>query len=129
MIQKMTVVHIVKDRGRIQKTVHNLSMTMDYLKNTIRLSLLVIVVAAFVDIPYGAAIVAVLGLAIGLQRDSGDLVRTLAIAIGLSISADALDAIPAIGSYVTAIADGGAALAAASALGVLGKWAWEQVGV
>jgi len=101
---------------------------MDYLKTTLRVALLVIVVGAFVEIPYGAAIVAVLGLAIGVQRDTGDMVRTFIIAIGLSVAAGALDAIPAVGSYITAIMEGGAALAAASALGVLGKWVWEQAG-
>ncbi|MDE2995974.1 MAG: hypothetical protein OXT73_04455 [Bacteroidota bacterium] len=85
--------------------------------------------AAFVEIPYGAAIIAVLGLAIGVQRDSSDLTRTFIIAIGLSITAGALDAIPAVGGYITAIMGGAAALAAASSLGVLGKWVWEQAGM
>ena len=102
---------------------------MDYLKTTLRVGLLVVIVAAFVEIPYGAAIVAVLGLAIGLQRDTSDMVRTFIIAIGLSITAGALDAIPAVGGYITSIMDGAAALAAASSLGVLFKWIWEQAGM
>lgn len=102
---------------------------MDYLKTTLRVGVLVVVLAAFVEIPYGAAIIAVLGLAIGVQRDSSDLTRTFIIAIGLSITAGALDAIPAVGGYITAIMGGAAALAAASSLGVLGKWVWEQAGM
>lgn len=102
---------------------------MDYLKTTLRVGVLVVVVAAFVEIPFGAAIVAVLGLAIGVQRDTSDLVRTFIIAIGLSITAGALDAIPAVGGYITDIMGGAAALAAASSLGVLGKWVWEQAGM
>ena len=102
---------------------------MDYLKTTLRVGVLVVVLAAFVEIPYGAAIIAVLGLAIGVQRDSSDLTPTFIIAIGLSITAGALDAIPAVGGYITAIMGGAAALAAASSLGVLGKWVWEQAGM
>ena len=101
---------------------------MDYLKTTLRVGVLVVVLAAFVEIPYGAAIVAVLGLAIGVQRNTSDMVRTFIIAIGLSITAGALDAVPAVGGYITAIMGGAAALAAASSLGVLGKWVWEQAG-
>lgn len=102
---------------------------MDYLKTTLRIGVLVVVVAAFVEIPYGAAIIAVLGLAVGVQRDTSDMVRTFIIAIGLSITAGALDAIPAVGGYITAIMGGAAALAAASSLGVFGKWVWEQAGM
>ncbi|MGB0651092.1 MAG: hypothetical protein ACPG8N_10110 [Rhodothermales bacterium] len=102
---------------------------MDYLKTTLRVGVLVVVVAAFVEIPYGAAIIAVLGLAIGLQRNTSDMVRTLTIAIGLSIASGALDAIPAVGGYITSIMGGAAALAAASALGVFSKWVWEQAGM
>lgn len=101
---------------------------MDYLKNTIRVGLAVVIVAAFVEIPYGAVAIAVLGLAIGVQRDTSDLIRTFTIAIGLSITSGALDAIPAVGAYITAIMAGAAALAAASSLGVLCKWVWEQAG-
>ncbi|MDA0875469.1 MAG: hypothetical protein O3C45_10475, partial [Bacteroidetes bacterium] len=99
---------------------------MDYLKTTLRVGLLFVIVAAFVVIPYGAAIVAVLGLAIGLQRNTSDMIRTFTIAIGLSITAGALDAIPAVGGYITSIMAGAAALAAASSLGVLFQWIWEQ---
>jgi len=107
---------------------HILRGSMDYLKTTLRVGLLVVIIGAFVEIPYAAAIIAVLGLAVGVQRDSGDLVRTLVIAIGLSVASGALDAIPGVGEYLTAILVGAAALAAASAIGVLLKWTWEQVG-
>jgi hypothetical protein len=102
---------------------------MDYLKTTLRVSVLVVVVAAFVEIPYGAAIIAVLGLAIGVQRNTSDMVRTFILAIGLSITAGALGAIPAVGGYISAIMGGAAALAAASSLGVFGKWVWEEAGM
>jgi hypothetical protein len=102
---------------------------MDYLKTTLRVGLVVVILTAFVEIPYAAAIIAVLGLAVGVQRDTGDLVRTLIIAIGLSIVAGALGEIPAVGGYLTDILTSVAALAAASAVGVFGKWTWEQVGM
>ncbi len=102
---------------------------MDYLKTTLRVSVLVVVVAAFVEIPYGAAIIAVLGLAIGVQRNTSDMVRTFILAIGLSITAGALGAIPAVGGYISAIMGGAAALAAASSPGVFGKWVWEEAGM
>ena len=107
---------------------------MDYLKTTLRVGLVFVILTAFVEIPYAAAITAVLGLAIGVQRDTGDLMRTFVIAIGLSIVAGALNEIPGVGVYLTDIltnsdgTGGLAALAAASAVGVLGKWAWEQAG-
>ncbi|HAY36994.1 MAG: hypothetical protein HOC28_05670 [Bacteroidetes Order II. Incertae sedis bacterium] len=102
---------------------------MDYLKNTLRVGLLVVLLTAFVEIPYAAAIIALLGLAVGVQRDTGDLVRTFVLAIGLSICAGALGEIPAVGGYLTDILTSAAALAAASAVGVLGKWVWEQAGM
>jgi len=102
---------------------------MDYLKTTLRVGLLFIILTAFVEIPYAAAITALLGLAIGVQRDTGDLMRTLAIAIGLSLFAGALGEIPAVGGYLTDIFTNGAALAGASALGSLCMWAWEQAGM
>jgi len=101
---------------------------MDYLKTTLRIGLLVVIVAAFVEIPYAAAIIAVLGLALGIQRNTDDMVRTFIIAIGLSVAAGALDAIPGVGSYITAIMENAAAFAGASALGILAHWSWEQAG-
>ena len=101
---------------------------MDYLKTTLRVGLVFVILTAFVEIPYAAAITAALGLALGVQRDTGDLMRTFVIAIGLSIVAGALSEIPGVGGYLTDILTNFAALAAASAVGVLGKWAWEQAG-
>jgi len=102
---------------------------MDYLKTTLRVGLVVVILTAFVEVPYAAAIIAVLGLAVGVQRDTGDLVRTFVIAIGLSIVAGALGEIPAVGGYLTDILTSAAALAAAAAVGVLGKWTWQQAGM
>lgn len=101
---------------------------MDYLKTTLRVGLVFVILTAFVDIPYAAAITAILGLALGAQRDTGDLMRTFVIAIGLSIVAGALSEIPGVGGYLTLILTNGADLAAASAVGVLGRWAWEEAG-
>ena len=102
---------------------------MDYLKTTLRVAFVFIILAAFVEVPYAAVIIAVLGLATGLQRDSGDLIRTIVIAIGLSVAAGALDVIPVARGYLTAILGNAAALAAASYIGVLLKFSWEQAGV
>ena len=62
---------------------------------------LVAVVGAFVAIPYGAALVAVLGIAGGWFIAAEDRQRLLIAALALIAVHGALGAIPAVGDYLT----------------------------
>lgn len=62
---------------------------------------LVAVVGAFVAIPYGAALVAVLGIAGGWFTAEEDRQRLLIAALALIAVHGALGAIPAVGDYIT----------------------------
>jgi hypothetical protein len=62
------------------------------------------VVSAFVAIPYGGLAMVVLGAALGIMGVSADE-RTLylVVAVAIGVVAGGLDAIPAIGPYITSI--------------------------
>ena len=62
---------------------------------------LVAVVGAFVALPYGAALVAVLGIAGGWFTAEEDRQRLLIAALALIAVHGALGAIPAVGEYIT----------------------------
>ena len=80
------------------------------------------IVAAFVSIPYSAAIVAVLGIAGAWYIAEEDRNRFLVAAIALSIAHGGLNAIPAVGGFITTALGGlnGLFLAAAATVIVLG---------
>jgi len=83
---------------------------------------LVAVVGAFVAIPYGAALVAVLGIAGGWFTAEEDRQRLLIAALALIAVHGAFGAIPAVGEYLTAALGGLSGLfnAAAATCIVLG---------
>ncbi len=83
---------------------------------------LVAVVGAFVVIPYGAALVAVLGIAGGWFTAEEDRQRLLIAALALIAVHGALGAIPGVGEYLTAALGGLSGLfnAAAATCIVLG---------
>jgi len=83
---------------------------------------LVAIVAAFVAIPYGAALVAVLGIAGGWFTAEEDRQRLLIAALALIAVHGALGAIPAVGEYLTTALGGLSGLfnAAAATCIVLG---------
>lgn len=80
------------------------------------------VVAAFVSIPYSAAIVALLGIAGAWYIAEDDRNRFLVAAIALSVAHGGLGGIPAIGGYISTALGGinGLFLAAAATVIVLG---------
>ncbi|MDH3266257.1 MAG: hypothetical protein OEM25_04760 [Gammaproteobacteria bacterium] len=87
---------------------------------------IVAVVAAFVAIPYGAAIVALLGIAGGWFIAAEDRQRLLIAAIALLAVAGGLDAIPAVGGYITTALNGlsgllNAGAATAIVLGIIDR--------
>jgi hypothetical protein len=83
---------------------------------------IVAVVAAFVAIPYSGAVVALLGIAGGWYTAAEDRQRLLIAAIALIAVAGGLDAIPAVGGYITTALGGLSGLfnAAAATAIVLG---------
>lgn len=73
------------------------------------------VVAAFVNIPYAAAVLVVLGIPIGIAAAGDAHVRILVSALVLNLVGHAFDAIPALGMYIGGIiANVGVVLAGAA---------------
>jgi hypothetical protein len=66
-------------------------------------ALAIAVIAAFVSIPYVAAILVILGIPIGLWVAGDAHVRVLVSALVLTMLGHAFDAIPAIGPYIGSI--------------------------
>jgi hypothetical protein len=83
---------------------------------------LVAIVAAFVSIPYSAAIVALLGIAGAWFIAEDDRSRFLIAAVALSVAHGGLGGIPAVGGYISTALGGlnGLFLAAAATVIVLG---------
>ena len=78
-------------------------------------ALAIAVIAAFVSIPYVAAILVILGVPIGLWAAADAHVRVLVSALVLNTLGHTFDAIPAIGPYVGSIVGNvGIALAGAA---------------
>jgi hypothetical protein len=73
-------------------------------------------VAAFIDVPYFALALLVLGLALGHFFAREDHVRLIVSALALSAFAHLLGAVPAIGNYLAAIIANFGLLAAGAAL-------------
>jgi len=84
------------------------------------LALLLAIVMAFVSVPYGALGLAVLGLLNGFMGvEEERRINYLLMAIALTMSASALNMVPAVGSYLTAIFSNIAAVLQAGVLALL----------
>lgn len=93
---------------------------MDTAKIIRIVALLVAVVAAFANIPYAAEVMIVLGLAIGfvgLHEDKR--LQFLVMAVALNFVANALDPLPGIGPYLTAILGNVSTIVSAGAVAVI----------
>jgi hypothetical protein len=83
-------------------------------------AILVAIAAAFVAIPYGAVLMALLGLAIGFMGVTEERrVLFLVMAVALVTAAGSLGSIPAIGEYLTAILGNMSAIVNAGAIAVI----------
>lgn len=85
------------------------------------LGLVVAVVGGFVEIPYAALALLVLGLVVGYFIAKEDHVRVIVSALALVAFAHSFDAVPAAGHYLSGIFDGVAKLAGGSALMVISR--------
>lgn len=101
---------------------------MNIAKILLIIILLVSVVSAFVAIPYLAALAAVLGLVNGvLYVEEDRRIYIMLLAVVLGTSAGALGGIPEVGGYLTAMLTTLGSIAAAGAIGVIGKGISERL--
>ena len=85
------------------------------------------VVAAFVNVPYAAAILAILGIPIGLATSGDAHVRVLVSALVLNLLGHAFDAIPAVGLYVGSIIANVGIFVAGGALAIVFKNIYARI--
>ena len=67
------------------------------------IGLLIAIAAAFVKIPYAMVLMAVAGVIVALNIATEDSVRVIVSAIAIPVVAGLFNALPAVGTYVTAI--------------------------
>ncbi len=79
----------------------------------------ILAVALVPNIPLGGLILAIVGLVVGYFIASEHQTGTLVAAIFLSAGAGALDSIPAVGMYLTAILEGTGSLVAAASVTII----------
>ena len=86
------------------------------------IGLLLALVGAFIDVPYAAFLLIVLGLTLGfLGVGDPDPLMYLVMTVGLATVVTALDGVPEIGSFLTAILANVRVLISAAAVVVIGK--------
>ncbi len=90
------------------------------------LGLAVCIVGAFVEIPYAALILVLLGLVIGVSIATEDSVRVIVTAAFLLSFANVLTSIPAVGEYLTKIFSAAGTLVAGGALTVISRNVWNR---
>ena len=97
--------------------------------NIVRIiAIIVAVVAAFVAIPFGAAILAILGLVVGFMGVQEDRrLLYLVMAVALSTVAGSLGGVPLVGEHVSAILGNFSAVINAGAVAVILTLVYERV--
>lgn len=91
--------------------------TIDRIGGT--LGLVVAIVGAFVGIPFASLILLVLGLVAGWGVTGDTHVRVIVSAVALPVMAGAFNAVPVVGSYLTAIVNNLGALVVGAALCII----------
>ncbi|UCG72858.1 MAG: hypothetical protein JSV45_00280 [Chromatiales bacterium] len=96
--------------------------TSNAIKITLIVGLVLALVGAFIDVPYGAFALIILGLVLGfLGIGDSDRLLFLVMAVALATAANSLDVVPEIGDFLTAILSNASALISAAAIVVIGK--------
>ena len=67
------------------------------------IGLLIAIVAAFVQIPYGMELMAIAGIIVAINIAAEDNVRVIVSAIAIPVIAGLFNGLPAIGTHVTSI--------------------------
>jgi hypothetical protein len=84
------------------------------------------VIGAFVEVPYGAAILVVLGLVAGVVIAGEDHVRVLVSALVLGTLSGVLGNIPELGMYLAKILGAAGTFAAGAALTIISRNIWNR---
>ncbi len=84
------------------------------------------VVGAFVEIPYAALLLVLIGLASGISVATEDSTRVIVTALALASLSGVLMNIPEVGSYLTKIFSAGGTFVAGAALTVISRNVWNR---
>ncbi len=84
------------------------------------------VVGAFVDIPYAALLLVLLGLVAGMSVSVEDSVRVIVTALALGSLSGVLMNIPEVGMYLTKIFSAGGTFVAGAALTRISRNVWDR---
>lgn len=85
------------------------------------LGIVLAIVGAFVAIPYGAAILLILGLVVGTNIVADHHVRVMVSALVLTGLANLFEAIPGVGTYLASILESIGVLAAGAAFTIIAR--------
>jgi len=84
------------------------------------------VIGAFVDIPYVALVLLLLGLVGGINIATEDSVRVIVTALALSALSGVFDHIPEIGYYIARIFSAGGIFVAGAAMTLISRNVWNR---
>lgn len=86
----------------------------------------VAVIGAFVEIPYAALLLLVLGIVVGVSIATEDSVRVIVTALALGAFSDVLMHIPAAGEHLTKIFAAAATFVSGAALLMISRNVWNR---
>ena len=90
------------------------------------LAVAISIIAAFVQVPYAALLLVILGLVAGSQWSSDDSVRVIVTAMFL-VTVTALDAVPQIGTQLGAILGNVGQVAAGASIALISRNIWARL--
>jgi hypothetical protein len=67
------------------------------------IGMLIALVAAFTNVPYGVELMTIAGIIVGISIATEDSVRVIVTAVALPVLAACLNGLPSIGPYITSI--------------------------
>ena len=84
------------------------------------------VVGAFVEIPYAALLLVLLGLVAGISVATEDSVRVIVTALALAGLSGVFMNIPGVGGYLSKIFDAGGTFVAGAAMTIISRNVWNR---